>query len=158
MASNFFYRLRLIFTAWKYLDLNLNLNLSFPPQLYRFSFSQLLQQWPFNQDLWSVSLKSFTGSAFLNRLSYGPGHGCHPPIYAYGQRSFLTLFNWFLKKCLEWSNSSRNAKKNFSPLWPPPLLPHPPPFFPSRSLSEWVHQGEKNGFYQKWSSGCQKLK
>ena len=56
---------------------------SFPQKLYRFCFSQLIQQWPLNQDLWSVSHQSFTGSAFLNRLSHGPGHGCHTPIYAY---------------------------------------------------------------------------
>ena len=31
-----------------------------------------------------------------------------------GQRSFFILFNWFFKKCLEWSNSSRNTKKIFS--------------------------------------------
>ena len=56
---------------------------SFPPKLYRFSFSQPSQQWPLNQDILSVSLQSFTGSVFLNRFSHGPGHGCHTLIYAY---------------------------------------------------------------------------
>ena len=31
-----------------------------------------------------------------------------------GQRSNVKLFEGHFKKCLEWSNSSRNAKKTFS--------------------------------------------
>ena len=36
--------------------------------------------------------------------------------------------------CLKWSNSSRNAKKNFSPLWTPLTSPHLTVYQVSRSL------------------------